>query len=120
MHPDKRGGHGGRTITRKELAMGQKAQEPIDITIEDLATYLRTNHSVFMDLGEKSYYLTDVNDHFWRVQDTAVLNDKGHFTDVSELVDTVDQFLSIPVLDGKSILDLQPEAVFYASEKPEE
>ena len=99
--------------------MGQKAQKPIDITVEELPTYLRTSHSVFMDLDGKSYYLTDVNDHFWRVQDTAVLNDKGHFTDVSEPVDTVDAFLSMPAIDGKSVLDVFPGAVFYASEKPE-
>lgn len=100
--------------------MGQKAQEPIDITIEELPTYLRKNHSVFMDLGDKTYYLTDVNDHFWRVQDTAQLNDKGHFVDVSEPVDTVDVFLSMPAIEGRSIVEVQPEAVFFASQKVEE
>ena len=34
--------------------MGQKAQNPIDITVEDLPTYLRANHSVFMDLNGKT------------------------------------------------------------------
>ena len=76
--------------------MGQKAQEPIEITVEDLPTYLRANHSVFMDLGGKSYYLTDVNDHFWRVQDTETLNDKGHFVDLTEPVSTVGEFLEMP------------------------
>lgn len=100
--------------------MGQKAQEPIEIAIEELPTYLRKNHSVFMDLGDKSYYLTDVNDHFWRVQDTAQTNEKGHFTDVSELVATVDDFLATPAIDGKTIAEVAPEAVFFASEKPAE
>lgn len=100
--------------------MGRKAQEPIDIAIEDLPMYLRTNHSVFMDVAGKSYYLTDVNDHFWRVQDTAELNDKGHFVDVSEPVDTVDSFLAMPVIDGKTVVELHPEATFFASEKPAE
>lgn len=99
--------------------MGQKAQEPIDITLEDLPTYLRTNHSVFMDLGGKSYYLTDVNDHFWRVQDAEQLNDKGHFVDLTEPVSTVNEFLEMPVVDGKPITELFAEASFFASEKPE-
>lgn len=99
--------------------MGQKAQEPIDITVEELPTYLRMNHSVFMDLDGKSYYLTDVNDHFWRVQDTEQLNDKGHFVDVSEPIDTVDAFLAMPAIGDRSILEVLPNAVFYASEKPE-
>ncbi len=99
--------------------MGQKAQNPIDITVEDLPTYLRANHSVFMDLNGKTYYLTDVNDHFWRVQDTENLNDKGHFTDLSEPVDTVNAFLESPAIDGKTIIELFGEATFYASEKPE-
>lgn len=99
--------------------MGQKAQEPIEITIEELPTYLRKNHSVFMDLGDKSYYLTDVNDHFWRVQDTSQINEKGHFTDASELVATVDDFLALPAIDGKTVLEVYPGAVFFASEKAE-
>ncbi len=99
--------------------MGQKAQEPISITVEELSTYLRAHHSVFMDLGGKSYYLTDVNDHFWRVQDTGQLNDKGHFVDLTEPVDTVNAFLDTPAIDGKTIVELFDEATFYASEKPE-
>jgi hypothetical protein len=109
---------GGRH-NRKGSAMGQKAQESIDIVAEDLPMYLRANHAVFMDLGEASYYLTDVNDHFWRVQDAAQLNDKGHFVDVSEPVDSVEEFLSVPSIDGKSILEVLPAATLYASEKPE-
>ena len=100
--------------------MGQKASEPIDISAEELPTYLRARHSVFMDFGGKSYYLTDVNDHFWRVQDTAVLNEKGHFTDLTEPVDALEGFLASPVIDGKTIPELYPEAAFFASEKPAE
>ena len=60
-----------------------------------------------------------MNDHFGRVQDTATLNDKGHFTDLSEPVDTVNAFLESPAIDGKTIIELFGEATFYASEKPE-
>lgn len=99
--------------------MGQKAQEPISITVEELPTYLRAHHSAYMDLGGKSYYLTDVNDHFWRVQDTEQLNDKGHYVDLTEPVESVDAFLEAPAVDGKTIVELFDEATFYASEKPE-
>lgn len=99
--------------------MGQKAQEPIDVSVEELPTYLRTHHSVFMDFGGKGYYLTDVNDHFWRVQDTAELNDKGHFTDISEPVSTVTEFLESPLVDGKTMAEIYADATFYASVKPE-
>lgn len=99
--------------------MGQKAQEPIQIAAEELSTYLRSRHSVYMDVDGKSYYLTDVNDHFWRVQDTAVLNEKGHYCDVSEPVQSVDEFLGSPTIDGKTIVELFDQATFYASEKPE-
>lgn len=99
--------------------MGQKAQEPADISAEELPTYLRVHHSVFMDFGSKTYYLTDVNDHFWRVQDTGQLNDKGHFTDITEPVSTLSEFLASPIVDGKLIDEIYPDAVFYASVKPE-
>ena len=99
--------------------MGLKAQEPMLVDIEELPSYLRAQHSVYMDLGDTSYYLTDVNDHFWRVQSTEQLNDKGHYTDLTEPVSTLDEFLAMPAIDGKSILDLASEATFYASVKPE-
>ncbi len=100
--------------------MGQKAQEPLEITVDELPTYLRMRHSVYMDLDGKTYYLTDVNDHYWRVQDTAVLNEKGHFTDVTEPIDTVSSFLASPAVDGKTIIDVFDDATFYASEKPDD
>ncbi|MBR2835057.1 MAG: CDP-alcohol phosphatidyltransferase [Coriobacteriales bacterium] len=99
--------------------MGLKAAEPIDITAEELPTYLRMHHSVYMDVNGKSYYLTDVNDHYWRAQDTEKLNEKGHYCDVSEPLPTIDEFLSDPAIDGKSVMDLVEEAAFYPSVKPE-
>ena len=50
-------------------------------------------------------------------QDTAKLNEKGHYVDASELVPTVSEFLTLPFIDGKSVTDVFDQAVFYASEK---
>lgn len=100
--------------------MGAKAEEKLDISIEELDNYLHAHHSVFMDVAGKSYYLTDANDIYWRAQDTSQLNDKGHFTDCSELVPTLSEFLDLPFGEaGKSVRELFAEATFHASEKPE-
>ena len=69
------------------------------------------------EIGSETYYLTDVNDRYWRAQDTAKLNEKGHYVDASELVPTVSEFLTLPFIDGKSVTDVFDQAVFYASEK---
>ena len=72
-----------------------------------------------MDVAGETYYLTDVNDRYWRVQDTAQLNDKGHYVDCSELVPTLSEFLELPFVDGKSVKDLFRHGDFHASVKPE-
>ena len=97
--------------------MGRKAEEALELTFDDFYTYLRANHSVFMQVGEATYYITDVNDHDWRAQDVNQLNEKGHFTDCSELVYILNDFLALPFIDGKSIKDVFDEATFYASVK---
>lgn len=98
--------------------MGTKAEEKLEITLDELKTYLHTNHSVYMDHAEGNYYLTDVNDRYWRVQDTNKLNEKSHFVDCSDLVPTLSEFLELPFHDhGRSITDLFDEADFYASVK---
>ena len=100
--------------------MGQKAEEKLEISSDDLRNYLHANHSVFMDVNGSEYYLTDVNDRYWRVQDTNKLNEKGHFVDCSELVPTLSEFLDLPFgEEGKSINDLFEDAAFYASVHPE-
>ena len=100
--------------------MGAKAEEKLEISIDDLKTYLHANHSVFMDVNGETYYLTDVNDSYWRVQDTSKLNEKGHFVDCSELVPMLSEFLDLPFGEaGKSVNQLFDQAVFYASVKPE-
>ncbi len=97
--------------------MGVKGSESLDITFEELQPYLHANHSVYMDLDGQTYYLTDVNDRYWRVQDTAQVNDKGHYVDCSPLVPTIAEFLELPFHQGKSITETFGEAVFYPSEK---
>ncbi len=99
--------------------MGKKDVEALDITIEELPTYLHTNHAVYMEVADGLYYLTDVNDQYWRAQDTTKLNEKGHYVDASELVPTLSEFLTLPFADGKSIADVFDKATFYASEKAE-
>ena len=99
--------------------MGMKAEEKLDISIDDLRTYLHANHSVYMDVDGASYYLTDVNDRYWRVQDTSKMNEKNHYVDCSELVPTISEFLDLPFGEaGKSINQLFEEAEFFASVKP--
>ena len=89
--------------------MGIKAEEALELDFDGLYDYLRREHSCYMVHDGKLYYLTDVNSHAWRAQDTDVLNDKGHYTDCSELVSTLGEFLGLPFAD----------ATFYASVKPE-
>lgn len=98
--------------------MGVRAEEALDLNYDGLANYLSHNHSVYMSLDDNMYYLTDVNAHYWRAQDTAVLNPKGHYTDCSELVPTINEFLSLPWIDGKTIAQVADDVTFYASTKP--
>lgn len=98
--------------------MGVRAEEALDLNCDGLANYLSHNHSVYMGLDDAMYYLTDVNAHYWRAQDTSVLNHKGHYTDCSELVPTIGEFLSLPWLDGKTVEDVADQVTFYASTKP--
>ena len=100
--------------------MGKKDVEALEITIDELPTYLHTNHSAYMEVADGLYYLTDVNDQYWRAQDTNQFNEKGHYVDCSELVPTVGEFLDIPFVDGKSLKEVFDDATFYASEKPED
>lgn len=97
--------------------MGMKAAEVLEVSYDDLRTYLHANHSVYMEVAGATYYLTDVNDRYWRVQDTAQLNEKGHYVDCSELVPTLAEFLELPFADGESIKSLFDQATFYASIK---
>ena len=98
--------------------MGAKAEEKLEISLDELKTYLHANHSVYMDVDGASYYLPDVNDRYWRVQDTSKFNEKGHYVDCSELVPTLSEFLDLPFGEaGKSVNQLFEDATLYASIK---
>ncbi len=99
--------------------MGVKSAEVLEISYDDLQVYLHANHAVYMETEGKTFYLTDVNDRYWRVQDTTQFNDKGHYVDCSALVPTISEFLDLPFLEGRSIRELFDGATFYASVKPE-
>ena len=94
--------------------MGQKAGETLDISFDEFSNYLRAHTRIFMDVEGGSYYLTHT-DGYWRAQDCAVMNDKGHFTDCSDLVPTLSEFLGLTWLDGKKIEDVFDESTFYKS-----
>ena len=97
--------------------MGVKAEEALEVSYDDLPMYLHANHSMYRDVDDATYYLTDVNDRYWRVQDTATKNEKGHYVDCSALVPTISEFLDLPFAHGKSIADMFEDATFYASVK---
>lgn len=99
--------------------MGQKATEELDVSFDELPMYLRAHHSAYMEVEGALYYLTDVNDGYWRAQDTSQLNDKGHYVDASELVQTIGEFMALPFVDGKTVEEVFDKATFYASEKSE-
>lgn len=100
--------------------MGRKADEVLEIGLDEFEDYLRVHHSVYMEYGDKLYYLTDANTHYWRAQDTSVLNEKNHYVDCSDLVPYVGEFLVVPFADGKTIPEAFEDATFYASVKKEE
>lgn len=101
----------GRT---KGVTMGVMAEDSIEISPDELDGYLRAKTRLFAKVGEETYYVTHT-DGYWRVQDCGKLNEKGHFTDCSELVPTVNEVLHLRCIDGKSLYDLAEEAEFYAS-----
>ena len=94
--------------------MGLKADETISLEFEDLLSYLRSKTRIFMDADGGQYYVTHT-DGYWRVQDCNQLNEKGRFTDCSELVNTLSELIELPSHDGKSIHDLCASATFYES-----
>ena len=92
--------------------MGLKADETISLEFEDLLSYLRSKTRIFMDADGGQYYITHT-DGYWRVQDCETLNDKGHFTDCSELVNTVCEVVELPWICGKSLHDSFAGATVY-------
>ena len=66
----------------------------------------------FVSINDHEYYITHT-DGYWRVQDCEALNDKGHFTDCSELVNTVCEVVELPWIAGKSLHDSFSGATVY-------
>ena len=96
--------------------MGLKAEEAFETDFEGFLGYLRSKTRVFMDVDGDEYYITHT-DGYWRVQDCSKLNDKGRFTDCSELVATMPEVIELPFRDGKSVHDLFDQATFYESDQ---
>lgn len=96
--------------------MGLKKTEPLEIDFDGLQAYLRSKTRVFMDVDGGEYYITHT-DGYWRVQDCARLNDKGRFTDCSELVSTMPEILDLPWKDGESLRDMFDRATFHESDQ---
>ena len=94
--------------------MGVMSEEAVEIGPDELDGYLRANTRLFAKVGEATYYVTHT-DGYWRVQDCAALNEKGHFTDCSELVPTVGEVLHLPCIGGRTLSEVAPEAEFFAS-----
>jgi hypothetical protein len=94
--------------------MGLQAEETLDINYDQFIDYLRAHTRVFFEVDGKTYYLTHT-DGYWRAQDCSKLNDKGHFTDCTELVSTLSEFLGLDWLDGKTIEDVFDRAKLYKS-----
>lgn len=94
--------------------MGMKADQEISLDFEELLSYLRSKTRVFMDVEGHEYYITHT-DGYWRVQDCEVLNDKGRFSDCTELVNTLPELVELQWLNGKSIHDLTADAKFHES-----
>ena len=94
--------------------MGQQAEESLELTFDEFCNYLRAHTRIFMEIGDKTYYLTHT-DGYWRAQDCAVKNDKGHFTDCSELVPTLSELVRIKWIDGKNIEEVFEDCSFYKS-----
>ena len=93
-----------------------RVDEALDIAYEDVPTYLHAHHSMYMEAPTGLYYLTDVNDRYWRVQDTRRFNEKGHYIDCSPLVPTIAEFLELPYNDeGHTIKSVFAQATFYPS-----
>ena len=100
--------------------MGVKAEEALEIaSIDELVEYLGANHAAYIQVAgeDETYYLTDCNEHYWRIQYTDQLNEKGHYVDASELVPTAAEFMLLPFNGHGGIADVFDDATFYASIK---
>jgi len=94
--------------------MGVMAEEALEIGPDGIEGYLRSHTRVFAKVDGGTYYVTHT-DGYWRVQTCDTLNDKGHFTDCSELVPTLHEVLHLPCINERSLADVAGEAQFFES-----
>ena len=81
-----------------------QAGDVVETDFEGFLKLLRSKTRAFVTIDNHEYYITHT-DGYWRVQDCEALNDKGHFTDCSELVNTVCEVVELPWICGKSLHD---------------
>ena len=88
--------------------MGRQSEEALKVvSVEELMGYLSKEHSVYMQHGAQTYYITDANDIYWRAQDCR------------ELIPILREFVELPFLEGQSIKDVFDSSTFYPSIKIE-
>ena len=89
-----------------------QAGDVVETDFEGFLKLLRSKTRAFVTIDNHEYYITHT-DGYWRVQDCETLNDKGHFTDCSELVNTVCEVVELPWIAGKSLHDSFSGATVY-------
>lgn len=89
-----------------------QAGDVVETDFEGFLKLLRSKTRAFVTIDDHEYYITHT-DGYWRVQDCEALNDKGHFTDCSELVNTVCEVVELPWICGKSLHDSFSGATVY-------
>lgn len=72
-----------------------QAGDVVETDFEGFLKLLQFQDARFVTIDDHEYYITHT-DGYWRVQDCEALNDKGHFTDCSELVNTVCEVVELP------------------------
>ena len=78
-----------------------QAGDVVETDFEGFLKLLRSKTRAFVSINDHEYYITHT-DGYWRVQDCEALNDKGHFTDCSELVNTVCEVVELPWICGRA------------------
>ncbi len=82
----------------------------LDTDFEGFLKYLRSTTRAFYTVDDHQFYVTHT-DGYWRVQDCDELNEKGHFSDCSELVTTMPELVELAWHGDKSLHDLFGKAV---------
>ena len=82
-----------------------QAGDVVETDFEGFLKLLRSKTRAFVSINDHEYYITHT--------DGEALNDKGHFTDCSELVNTVCEVVELPWIAGKSLHDSFSGATVY-------